>query len=137
MARGGYRQPNNPAPVSGPGSLSQRTDGGAIEGMTQPQQDYTGFNYGQNSEIAAQQSGAPLAGSNIPGFNFTPLTAPSQRPTEPITSCINMGEGGGTELMSGMPNYAPTLVDTLKRLAQFDPSGDAELIYRQLLDNGY
>jgi hypothetical protein len=137
MARGGYRQPNNPAPVSGPGSLSQRTDGGAIEGMTQPQQDYTGFNYGQNSEIAAQQSGAPLAGSNIPGFNFTPLTAPSQRPTEPITSGINMGEGGGTELMSGMPNYAPTLVDTLKRLAQFDPSGDAELIYRQLLDNGY
>ena len=137
MARGGYRQPNNPAPVSGPGSLSQRTDGGAIEGMTQPQQDYTGFNYGQNSEIAAQQSGAPLAGSNIPGFNFTPLTAPSQRPTEPITAGINMGEGGGTELMSGMPNYAPTLVDTLKRLAQFDPSGDAELIYRQLLDNGY
>jgi hypothetical protein len=137
MARGGYRQPNNPAPVSGPGSLSQRTDGGAIDGMTQPQQDYTGFNYGQNSEIATQQSGAPLAGSNIPGFNFTPLTAPSQRPTEPITSGINMGEGGGTELMSGMPNYAPTLVDTLKRLAQFDPSGDAELIYRQLLDNGY
>jgi hypothetical protein len=137
MARGGYRQPNNPAPVSGPGALSARTDGGAMEGMTQPQQDYTGFNYGQNSEIAAQQSGAPLAGNNVPGFNFTPLTAPSQRPAEPITAGINMGEGGGTELMSGMPNYAPTLVDTLKRLAQFDPSGDAELIYRQLLDNGY
>ena len=39
--------------------------------------------------------------------------------------------------MAGMPNYAPTLTDTLKRLAQYDPSGDAELIYRQLLDNGY
>ena len=25
--RGGYQQPTNPAPVSGPGSLSQRTDG--------------------------------------------------------------------------------------------------------------
>jgi hypothetical protein len=137
MARGGYRQPNNPAPVSGPGSLSQRTDGGAIEGMTQPQQDYTGFNYGQNGEIAAQQSGAPLAGNNVPGFNFTALTAPSERPTEPITAGIDIGEGGGRELMAGMPNYAPTLVDTLKRLAQFDPSGDAELIYRQLLDNGY
>jgi len=34
MPRGGYRQPNNPAPVSGPGALSQRTDGGATEGMT-------------------------------------------------------------------------------------------------------
>jgi hypothetical protein len=137
MARGGYRQPNNPAPVSGPGSLSARTDGGATEGMSQPQQDYTGFSYGKNSEIAEQQSGAMLAGNNIPGFNFTPLSAPSERPTEAITAGINLGEGGGTELMAGMPNYAPTLVDTLKRLAQFDPSGDAELIYRQLLDNGY
>lgn len=26
--RGGYRRPTNPAPVSGPGELSQRTDGG-------------------------------------------------------------------------------------------------------------
>jgi hypothetical protein len=28
----------NPAPVSGPGALSQRTDGGAIDGMQQPMQ---------------------------------------------------------------------------------------------------
>jgi hypothetical protein len=137
MARGGYRQPNNPAPVSGPGSLSKRTDGGATEGMTQPQQEYTGFNYGENGDIAAQQSGAKLAGSNIPGFNFTPLSAPTERPNSPITTGIDLGEGGGTELMAGMPNYAPTLADTLKRLAQYDPSGDAELIYRQLIDNGY
>jgi hypothetical protein len=60
MPRGGYRQPNNPAPVSGPGMLSKRTDGGATEGMTQPQQQYTGFNYGEGGEIAAQQSSAPL-----------------------------------------------------------------------------
>lgn len=26
--RGGYRRPTNPAPASGPGALSQRTDGG-------------------------------------------------------------------------------------------------------------
>ena len=137
MARGGYRQPNNPAPVSGPGALSARTDGGATEGMTQPQQDYTGFTYGENGAIAAQQGGAPLAGTNIPGFNFTPLTAPTERPNEAVTSGINMGDGGGTELMRDLPNYAPSLTDTLKRLAQFDPSGDAELIYRQLLDKGY
>lgn len=135
--RGGYRQPNNPAPVSGPGSLSKRTDGGAIEGMTQPQQEYTGFGYGENGKLAEQQSGAAMAGTNIPGFNFTALTAPSERPNEPITSGINIGDGGGTELMRGMPNQQPTLVDTIKYLAQFDPSGDAELIYRQLLDNGY
>jgi hypothetical protein len=117
--------------------LSKRTDGGATEGMTQPQQQYTGFNYGEGGEIAAQQSGAPLAGSGFANFKFTPLDAPTERPNQPVTAGINLGEGGGSELMAGMPNYAPTLVDTLKRLAQYDPSGDAELIYRQLLDNGY
>ena len=135
--RGGYRQPNNPAPVSGPGALSKRTDGGATEGMTQPQQDYTGFNYGENGALAAQQSGASLAGTNIPGFNFTPLSAPTERPDEPVTAGIDIGPGGGSELMRDRPNYAPSLTDTLKRLAQYDASGDAELIYRQLLDKGY
>ena len=28
-AHGGYRQPSSPAPVSGPGALSKRTDGNA------------------------------------------------------------------------------------------------------------
>jgi len=39
--------------------------------------------------------------------------------------------------MRGLPNRVPTLIDTIKHLTQFDPSGDSELIYRQLLDNGY
>ena len=133
--RGGYRQPSNPAPVSGPGALSQRTDGGATEGMTQPQQQYTGLPWGENKAIAEQQGGAPLAGNPMPPI--IPLTAPTQRPDEPITSGINMGAGPGTEAMRGMPNRAPSLVDTIKHLTQFDSSGDAELIYRQLLDSGY
>jgi hypothetical protein len=135
--RGGYRQPSNPAPVSGPGMLSQRTDGGATEGMTQPQQQYTGFAYGENSALAEQQSGASLAGTGFSDFKFTPLNAPTERPNQPVTAGIDLGEGGGSELMRDLPNYAPSLTDTLKRLAQYDPSGDAELIYRQLLDNGY
>jgi hypothetical protein len=137
MARGGYRQPNNPAPVSGPGALSQRTDGGATEGMTQPQQDYTGFAYGQNKGLEEQQGGAGMAGNPFPMAGIVELSAPTQRPTEPITSGINYGDGPGTEAMRGLPNQQPTLIDTIKHLAQFDPSGDAELIYRQLLDNGY
>lgn len=137
MARGGYRQPNNPAPVSGPGALSQRTDGGATEGMTQPQQDYTGFTYGQNKGLEEQQGGAGMAGNPFPMADIVELSAPTQRPDEPITSGINYGDGPGTEAMRGLPNQQPTLIDTIKHLAQFDPSGDAELIYRQLLDNGY
>ena len=134
---GGYRQPSNPAPVSGPGALSERTDGGAIDGMTQPQQRYTGFAYGENQAIKEQQSGASMAGNPFPTIDVTPLGAPTARPDEPLTAGINRGEGPGTEAMRGMPNYAPTLVDTIKHLAQFDPSGDAELIYRTLTDQGY
>jgi hypothetical protein len=137
MARGGYRQPSNPAPVSGPGALSERTDGGATEGMTQPQQNYTGFAYGQNKGLAEQQSGAPMAGNPYPMAGITQLGAPTQRPDEPITTGINYGEGAGTEAMRGMPNQTPSLIDTIKHLTQFDASGDAELIYRSLLDSGY
>jgi len=134
---GGYRQPMNPAPVSAPGALSQRTDGGAIDGMTQPQQSYTGFEYGKNKAIQEQQSGASMAGNPFPTMDITPLSAPTARPNDPVTSGINYGPGPGTEVMRGMPNYSPSLVDTIKHLAQFDPSGDAELIYRSLTDQGY
>jgi hypothetical protein len=135
MARGGYRRPNNPAPVSGPGALSQRTDGGATEGFTQGQATYTGLPYGQNKEINQQQSQAPMAAAAMPPI--LSLNEPSMRPDEPMTSGLNMGAGPGREAMGQMPNYAPSLVDTIKHLTQFDSSGDAELIYRQLLDQGY
>ena len=42
MAAGGYQQPTNPAPVSGPGALSKRTDGAG-----QPAQYMSGLPYGQ------------------------------------------------------------------------------------------
>ena len=81
--RGGYRQPNNPAPVSGPGMLSQRTDGGAIDGMTQPVQSYTGGSYGNNKAMREQQQGADLfAAPSTPSLNVTSLTAPTEFPDE-------------------------------------------------------
>lgn len=135
MPRGGYRQPANPAPTSGPGMLSKRTDGGAIDGMSKPQSKavYTGMPYGDNKEINDQQSGANIAGNGIP---MVSLNAPTTRPDEPVTTGINMGVGGGTETRQ-LPNVSSSLIDTIKLLAQFDSSGDAELIYRQLTDNGY
>ena len=135
--QGGYRQPTNPAPTSGPGALSKRTDGGAIEGMSKPQPkaDWTGLPYGDNKSVNDQESAANLAGNPVPSMPapVVSLNAPTQRPNEPVTNGINMGPGAGTEARV-LPNLAPTLIDTLKHLAQFDPSGDAELVYRQLLD---
>jgi len=63
--------------------------------------------------------------------------APTSRPSEPITSGINMGDGPGSEVMADRPSNARTLADTLRELIRFDPSGDTELIYRTLVDEGY
>lgn len=134
--RGGYQQPTNPAPVSGPGALSQRTDGGAIEGMTQPVKEYTGLPYGENKAVNDTQSAASMAGDPFKS-PLLDLMAPSTRPDQPITAGISGGPGGGTELMRDLPNNVPNVLDTIKTVMQFDTSGDSELLYRTLLDNGY
>jgi len=132
--RGGYRQPNNPAPVSGPGMLSKRTDGGAIDGMTQPQQQYTGFNYGQNGAINTAQGEANLAGDPYTMPEVVPLTAPTRRPNEAMSFGIPGGEGPDS---LNLPNQQQDIFTVLKQVAQYDRSGDTELIFRMLEDSGY
>lgn len=53
---GGKRTPAKPAAVSGPGALSQRTDGGA----GQPIRSIPGQNYGQGVALENQQAAAPM-----------------------------------------------------------------------------
>ena len=131
--QGGYRKPENPAPTSGPGALSQRTDGGPAQGAKY----MSGMPYGQNT--MDQQTSAPMAGKSEPTPMEMPteLMAPTTRPSEPITSGVDIGAGPGSEAMGQLPNKAYSIVDTIKALIPFDPSGDAELIYRKLVDEGY
>lgn len=132
--QGGYRKPNNPAPVSGPGSLSQRTDGGP----TQPATYIPGLPYGQGQETYSNQVAAPMAGNPIPQMEMpTPLMAPTARPSEPITAGVDIGAGPGSEAKPKLPNPSYTIQDVIRNLIPYDPSGDAELIYRSLVDEGY
>jgi hypothetical protein len=39
--------------------------------------------------------------------------------------------------MGRLPNRAYTLTEVFRNLIQYDASGDAELVYRNLLDEGY
>ena len=135
--RGGYRKPENPAPMSGPGALSQRTDGGPAQGAKY----ISGLPYGQGQETYNQQTAAPMAaGQAMPSAPTLPpmlsLNDETQRPDEPLTAGIDIGEGPGSEVMN-VSNRSQSLVDTIRYLTQFDPSGDAELIYRTLTDQGY
>ena len=89
--------PSNPAPVSGPGALSQRTDGGP--GDKQPIRDVPGGAYGEGKEMREIQAGADMYAQPenpappMPGGMFDP----SGKPDEPITSGINMGPGPGAK----------------------------------------
>lgn len=92
---GGYRRPENPAAVSGPGKFSQRTDGGPGETPTQAARYISGMPYGEGGELEAVQGAAPL--SAAPTQEVIPFDAPSRYPDEPITAGIDHGEGPGSE----------------------------------------
>lgn len=70
--RGGRRTPATPAPVSGPGALSRRTDGGP----GQPVRSFPAEFYGQRQALEGLQQAAPLAQESAP----TPAGGPSQAP---------------------------------------------------------
>lgn len=130
IGSGGYKQPINPAPVSGPGALSQRTDGGATEGMTQPVQQYTGFEYGMNKEINDTQLAQPLAGDGIPAV---PLTAPTQFPDQPDSFGASWDEttpGIDTSFVQGVrPADASSVA---YKNSQYDTSGQWEAVYNRI-----
>jgi len=135
--QGGYRQPSNPAPVSGPGALSKRTDGGAVEGMTQPPKYMAGLGYGKGGNME-QQTGAPIQGNDIPPTPMpnVSLSQPSMRPEEPITAGIDMGPGPSSAALR-LPNTAISPSHTISQIAANDPTGESELLYRALLDRGF
>lgn len=101
-------QPNSPAPASGPGALSRRTDGGPA----QPLRDLPNAQYGEAKTFRELQQGAPLAqssplpstGSPVGGGSpsVIPLNAPTTRPDEPVTAGSAFGPGPGPEALGPM-----------------------------------
>jgi len=108
------------AGVSGPGKFSKRTDGLSFESTE----------YGSGVENTANKAGAPLA--KTPDVRptsrsemgmapsqtraVTPLFAPSERPDEPVTAGIAMGEGPGPEVL-GINNNLDTQEDKDRMLS--------------------
>ena len=88
---GGYRRPAHPAPVSGPGAMSKRTDGGPSD--TQAPRWAPTDDYGGATELMQVQQGAPLEGGTT--ATPIPLTAPTMHPDEPLTAGAPFGPGPG------------------------------------------
>ena len=113
---GGKRTPRNPAPVSGPGKLSRRTDGGPAQVNT----EMTGMGYGENQDFNDMQSSAPMAASGggvgakaptgpppsggVP--SNSPLFSESRRPEEPVTAGASFGPGAGASKQPGSNEQA-------------------------------
>lgn len=130
---GGYRKPTNPAPVSGPGAHSARTDG-------QPMMSGLGNgDYGSEQAMEQIQQGAPMAyqpdalgaapgtSSSAPQGNpqaqaalaaisgLTPLDAPSERPGVPVTDGADSGPGNSSAAL-GIPQ---TMTDLRREDANY------------------
>lgn len=150
MPAGGYQKPKHPAPTSGPGKFSRRTDGGPGD-KRQAAQYIPSQSYGEGQQMKALQTSAPLAATGSmqgvePGAAASPqqrpamppvipLDAPTTRPDEPITSGIDMGPGPGSNAL-GATGAGMKLSDALERMLPFDDSGEVAVLYQLALAKG-
>lgn len=132
--QGGYRRPSNPAPVSGPGAMSKRTDGQGAKYMA-------GGEYGEGQEMMDLQTSAPMSkapemrpsrgrAAQAPapqGSGVTPLFAPTERPNEPITAGAPFGPGPNPTPRRRTPGR--TFASTLEKLLPFDRDGSIARMY--------
>ena len=141
--QGGYRRPSNPAPVSGPGALSQRTDGQGAKYMA-------GGQYGEGQEMMDLQTSAPMSkapeqqrmrqprsGRQVveEGMRPTPLFAPTERPDEPITAGAPFGPGPGPSNSSA--SAGASVSDSLAKFIPYDESGYIQRLYRLAQARGW
>jgi len=115
MPRGGKRTPAHPAPVSGPGKFSRRTDGG-VQPIREPDIDNPDLQYGDRQRLgdaqriarAAAGQGAvvqpqrTLRGDIAAGQGKLPpwlLEGDSAFPDEPGQTGMALGPGAGPEAL--------------------------------------
>ncbi|OUX88346.1 MAG: hypothetical protein CBC03_09195 [Pseudoalteromonas sp. TMED43] len=127
--RGGMRRPQNPAPVSGPGRLSQRTDGGP----QQVQAEMSGMPYGENQEFEAIQASAPMkatpaarAPKGAAPKSPASLFSPTQRPDEPVTSGASFGPGDTPRQAGFQDDYDSDMEKLLQYLPDLEAALDFE-----------
>ena len=133
--RGGMRPT---APQNNPANISATGGNGQSGRATQPARYISGLPYGQGESTMATQMAAPMQGTERIGtsrLDITPLTAETKFKDEPITAGSDFGPGPDSSILN-LPSTEQTILSVLRKIAQQDPSGDTELIYRMLEDSG-
>jgi hypothetical protein len=105
---------------SGPGPFSKRTD-------RQGAKQLPNAAYGEQKEFQDMQAGAPMAKTPTPQMpqinpmaGIVPLTAPTQRPDEPVTAGVDAGPGPGREIL-GLKSPTDNQLKDLSKLAKYMP----------------
>jgi hypothetical protein len=133
--RGGMRLD---APQNNPANISATGGDGQSGRATQPAKYIAGMPYGQGQATMEQQMAMPMQGTEQVGttrLDITPLTAETKFKDEPITAGSDFGPGPDSSILN-LPNTEQTVLSVLRKIAQQDPTGDTELIYRMLEDSG-
>lgn len=133
--RGGFRPT---APQNNPANISATGGDGQSGRATQPAKYIPGMEYGQGQATYNQQTAAPMQGTEEIGtsrLDITPLTAETKFREEPITAGADFGPGPDSSILN-LPTAQPNLLSVIRQIAQQDPTGDTELIYRMLEDSG-
>jgi hypothetical protein len=104
-----------------------------------------GGSYGQGQEMMGLQQAAPMAAQpkprasgtqrNVAPVPITSLSAPTQRPDEPLTTGNSMGAGPGPEILS--TPQPKRLSEIFAEIAGNDLSGETNLIYQYLQGRGF
>jgi hypothetical protein len=87
----------------------------------------------------AQQMGAPMQGTERIGtspLEVTPLTAETKFRDEPITAGVDFGPGPDSTILNLPQQQERNILSVIRQIAQQDPTGETELIYRMLEDSG-
>ena len=125
------------AGASGPGKFSKRTD-----------MDLGSTAYGEGQETAMLNTAAPKSKTRgiaddvggrpaNPLTPVTPLFAPTQKPSEPITAGIAMGDGPGSEALMMQSQFANRkLSDILAEMIPYDTTGEVQYLYQNALSRG-
>ena len=150
--RGGYQEPSNPAPVSGPGKFSKRTDGGPGQKIQTPSIDRDDIQHGDIQNIEQAQHIQRIPNRSGPAASPAPASPPavaaggalppfifgrdSARPNEATTAGLDMGPGDGSEILSAPPlDEADDREIILDWLANTYGNNDAAQMLKEIQDS--
>ena len=127
------------AGASGPGKYSKRTD-----------MNLGSIAYGEGQETASLNTSAAKSKTRgvaddvggrpanpVAQAPVTPLYAPTERPSEPVTTGIAMGDGAGPEALMMQSQFAERkLSDVLADMIPYDSTGEIQYLYQNALSRG-